>query len=470
MPPPRLTDAQERWKIGALKGDAPTLDALLDEAREADESSWVTTLAYARAMLGGATLAPPPRPRDDDPAAPVIAALRVRAGLLALDVTELAEASRLAARVADREPLLGAASRAWAGLALGEDPRAVRDTALDVQERAKREKHGGLLVDATALEAMTYLADGEADEHAVSRARLGSRMAASEGLAPITVLAHLVLARARRLSGHPYLGSHIARSVAQYLGAGLRRWSDWESVLGAGDASAVEEGSSCALVGLLRAFEACDRAALGDRRAELEVTELPRFARRDADVLLELADHLAPAVHAAGWLDGTDDAVPAGLGVGPGHAYPGYVVARPGGVARRVLAVGVALARAELDAVVVQPPTPQHRTDSAIAALLLHGDAGVDVSVLFERLYGFPLAARHRSVLRVLLHRVRARVGELELERDADRVRLRYEAAVLFPDPRCSRSDASVLALAAQRGAISTRDLEGMGMPDRKST
>lgn len=458
---------RRRWEAHALSAAAGDIEASQREAEAAGDTGWSATLRIARSMLAGGSVARAPRVRATDDAAPAFAALGVRAGLLALDTTAIEAAAALGERAVGADGLLASLTAAWARLAIDGDGAA----ALTVAERAQREARdagrGALVVDATALEALARLVSG-ATESGVARARTASRMAASEGIAPLTVIAHLVLARARRLAGHPHLGAHVAAAIGQHLGAGCQAWAGWEQALGAGHTSGA--GAADVLGRTLEALAAADREALDDRRAELDVAPLPRFARIDADVLLELADHRAAPSHAPRWILGHEDAVPAGLDAAlDASGASAFVLAAPGAPGRRVLSVGVPLAMAERSAQLVAPAEAHLRTDSAIAQLLLHGEQGVEASELFARLYGFALVERHRGVLRILLHRVRQRAEGLVLVRDGERLRLEVDGPMLFPDPRCARPDAGLLSLAARLGAVGPRDLAELGLPLRRA-
>ena len=466
MPPSSLTDQRRRWEARALSGLAGDIDAAMEEAR--GEPSWSQTLSLARSMLAGGAPVRAPRVSASDPAAPVAAALGVRASLLALDLAAMEPALSLSRRSASRDPLLSMLTSAWGALATTGDGASALASAALAQKEAREAGRGALLVDATALEALAHLVSG-ALEAGVTRARAASRMAASEGIAPLTVTAHLVLARARRLGGHPHLGAHVAASIAQHLGSACLAWAHWEQRLGVGHAAS--DGEVGDVLGrALQAASAADRGAFEDRRAELELTPLSAFAREDAVMLLELLDHRAPLVHAARWARGLEDAVPAGLdGAHEGLGAAAFVLVRPGAPGRRIVSAGVPLAISETSARMVAPAEAQLRTDSAIAQLLLHGADGVRVDELFARLYGFPLVERHRGVLRVLLHRVRQRAPGLRLERVGDRLRLDVDAPMLVPDPRCARPDAGLLSLAARLGVVGPRDLAELGVPLRRA-
>ena len=118
-----------------------------------------------------------------------------------------------------------------------------------------------------------------------------------------------------------------------------------------------------------------------------------------------------------------------------------YVLARPDAAPRRVLGIGASLV--DLPGVVRLRRTRrrQGRVEGVAAILAAAGSDGLDFIETFERAYELSYEAEvHRGVFEVLLHRLRAYLGDAaELERDGTRLCLRPRNAVLVPDPRCAR-------------------------------
>jgi hypothetical protein len=103
------------------------------------------------------------------------------------------------------------------------------------------------------------------------------------------------------------------------------------------------------------------------------------------------------------------------------------------------------------------------RIDTALAELALAGPAGHTREEFFRRVYGFPFRPDlHQGVLDVLVHRMRARVGDAgEIVRGGDppRVSLQLKVELAIPDGRgaLSMSD-RVLRAVATLGTVAASD------------
>lgn len=458
------------WQDAALRATPTEARAAEEEARRAGADEWVACLRARRAIFERHALPiPDPRTHVGESRASVLArAFAVRAALLALDRDRM----RAWVALATTDDPLDALSRAWLRAAEHEDVDAVLRDAQAMEQRSRSERVGLAVVDAAALAAFASV-EGAGASSALALARRASRMAGAEGIGPLTILAHVVLARARRTSGHPHLAAHIASVVAPVLSTTCREWVTWERVLGAGLRSGDPAlGVSGTLGGALEAATAPARADWDRAMADVVGSDAPAFAVADARTLRAAVDHRADPGALGPWASGAIDDVPLGVDGASGEVEGRcYVLAESGHAPRRITAAGVPLARVERAALLVQTVADQARTDSAVSALLLAGAAGVETATLFQRLYGFALVERHRGVLRVLLHRVRARIegwGTLHHERGVARIDV--ARAVLFPDPRCERADADVLAVAAHRGNVGAKDLaDALGIPLRRA-
>jgi hypothetical protein len=247
----------------------------------------------------------------------------------------------------------------------------------------------------------------------------------------------------------------------------------WERILGTGTSGPPPpDGAPERLYAALEAAGRGDRGDWEEALDEIGAAPLPAFLRAEVDALRELADWSAPSTRCAEWIGGTTDAPPFALDGASGTTRArAFVLAAPGRAPRRVLALGRSLCERETHAQTIGDEAEQARTDSTVAALLLAGPEGVPVETLFERIYGFPHHERHDGVWRVLLHRVRARVeGWATLEHAQRHVSVVPRGPVLFPDARCERADAEVLAYAAAHGVLVAKDIaEALGVPLRRA-
>lgn len=471
-----LAEREALWEDGVRRGRLESLLQLQAEATSS-EIGWALCVRLRRAMFLKhwttfpsqveleAVLADSARHRRSLAWA---AALGARAAILRLDPHALAGWVTLHERLGD--DAWARLGRAWLEAFRG-NLGSLSALAKSLEKAGREIGDGLVVVESATIGAFAALEAGE-PEDALARARRASRMAASEGLGPFTVLAHVVLARARRKTGHAYLGAHVATTLGSLLAHDMRSWVEWETVLGAGSTAPPAITSPARdLAAGVAAMEARDRAMF--EAAWSSVCEHPaHFVAEDARALQEVSDWRATPAAEQPWIDGHAALTARRVhGVCGASETDAVVLGWPAARGRRVLAIGAKLAAHETDATLVATERDQARTDSAIAALLLVGPEGIERASLFASLYGFPYVHRHDGVLRVLLHRVRKRVEPWgALSADGSRVALETRSRVLFPDPRCHRGDQAMLVLAVSRGSLEARDVSlGLGIPLRRA-
>ncbi len=422
-------------------------------------------------------------------------------GALARDAALSLDAERVAALddqitklAADDARAAGARAltSAWRAL-LSDDARALDLTTRALTAMTELRDAEGV-VEATALHALARLAEDDVAE-GLRIARRASRMARTEAIPVCEVLAHLVLARARRASGHPHLALRITRGLAGFSASGSsagahRGWLALERSLAGGAAgdepTPVGATSSVSVGAVVRPLAAWVAAAeQGHVEAFDDATRtlgtatrgLPSFVRRELDAIVLAVDaRLDPTrSRIEPFLRGATADVPpvlAGLGTtrGAEEAAIAYVASRQRGPARRVVRLGRALA-AHGRVALKQTRMKQGRTETVVAALLLAGPSGLAEDVCFRAVYGFAYVPElHRGAFDVTLHRAREWIGEHgAIERRGSVVSLEARRALLCPDPRSSGSlsDAVLVAL-ADHGARGAKEIaEATGIPLR---
>jgi hypothetical protein len=398
--------------------------------------------------------------------ASLAAAQRVRAALLDFDGPAIERARAVLEDLAG--DLAGSEAGDWLAVADGWS-RIARNLPVDaalpeVEGRARHRGNADQVIEASVARAFSAELDGEIEE-ALSIARRASRMARSESMPQLEFLAHLCLARLRRVSGHPHLTMRIVSALAAVATPPWRGWIAWEKILCGADVDAANAGE------LPRALAAVVGAA---RHGDVTT-----FARTSGELLAQaerFAPILADAQHLLAAIDPLSDLhrAPASIGIfgrGEIHDVPRglhgvcdvdvnagaphvYVFSAPGHVPRRVLAPGAGLARAAAPGIAeIRGDGRQLRTDSAIAALALAGESGSEEGELFRQLYGFDYEpARHQSVRGVLYGRIKKRLGDAgELVREEGRVRIAHRG-LLVVDPRSSPPpEQRILSILAER-------------------
>ncbi len=399
----------------------------------------------------------------------------LRDAVLAFDATRLEE---LSASGRCSEPRRRFAA-AWAAIVAGDAAGAAAE-AEALEARGRRDGDAALVIECAALRALAEATGGDLAE-ATALARRASRMGRTEAIFEPECLAHLVLARIRRLTGYPHLATRILRSLWARTPSRFYGWLSWELWM----AGAREEGfllpgsrlpfhrAAAALYALLDAADEGSAAGYREAAAALEAAaaELPLFTD-EVRALLDANDRArAPqARDVADWCAGRAHDAPAALhgvltreGAAPAdESAIAYVHAAPGARARRITRLGWALVESSGVHALPQSRRKQGRNETIAAALALAGPEGLHEATLFEMAYEFRyIPETHGSSFGVAMHRARKYVGDAGvIHHEAARVWLELRAPVLIPDPRCKKplQDRLLCAIADQRGA-SPRDI-----------
>ncbi len=307
-------------------------------------------------------------------------------------------------------------------------------------------------IDRVCLRALHHMAIGDFEE-ARTAARRAFRMTRAEGFPLSQYLAGIVLARYRRLSGTPHLALRILRGLARVAPAPWRRWLSWEAVLSGGIAAASLHGlepiagsPADHLVALLRAAQTGNRNGFDATAEALEAAVFFAPQRRDLiRVLGALAPHrqVDPG-HPCHPFRNEQVPVPFGLfGLGGSDedAPSTAVCVAPDRSPVRVLWVGAPLFFGPDLCEAARSRDRTGRTEAALVKAALAGPEGIDELRFFRELYGFEYnRGLHRGVLGVLVHRMRAWLGEnATLEREA-RIALRPQTPFVVPDSSVSQS------------------------------
>jgi hypothetical protein len=361
--------------------------------------------------------------------------------------------------------------------ALGGARDDARAHAQELAREGRRLELPGVVVDATS--SLALLALDDSPDEALSLARRAFRMARTEALPFPFFFSALVLARARRVTGRPYLASRILASLHDLAPASVHGWIGFEQAMASG-LTALEAGARGGPLGpVLRALERGERAEL-DRELDalLDGVGGARSFRADVLRLAEAVDPSRPlsSPDLAAFRAGESDDVPFGLGGLGGDAdearVRAYALVRPGLPCVRIVPPGIALAEKELGAVRFSlSQRKQGRIDQVLALLAFAGEGGTNEEELFGRAYGFRYSTqRHKNTWNVLLHRARQLVQpHAALEREGEVLRLVASRPLLLPDPRCSpRFDDRVLKLLATQPNLTARKAAAtLGVPLR---
>lgn len=350
---------------------------------------------------------------------------------------------------------------------------------------ARREGDAATVIDLVVARALDAEAEGDLGT-VLTTARRGSRMARAEGLPQQEYFANIVLARARRLVGHPHLAVRILGALKRIASRSWQSWIGWELRLAnankdgvdkegqedGGENDADEHDASLVLDEVLIAAHAGCAEDFGAASERLNALAQP--SRRHASDVSPLLTALDPRVDVGDaplelrpWLCGSVSSPPRGLqGVGAGSGEPGdikaavvFVAAHPQRGARRFLGPGIGL-RADW-ARLAQSQRRQGRMDTAVAVLALAGPSGLPITELFERVYEFAYDPDiHDGALRKLLARVHDWLGPLgEVVADGDTRSLRLREPLVVADPRSVPPvDVRLLGVVATRGAASAKD------------
>jgi hypothetical protein len=370
-------------------------------------------------------------------------------------------------------------SSAWQSLIAGGAPVS-SVVARAIERKAAQCSFALGVIRAAALAALSAIEAGDLPT-GLEAARRAARMARTEAIVEGELLAGVTLARARRYTGRPHLGACILSSMQRFAPESWRTWLEWELGMCGDDAESRDETAALQRATLAAAARG---DATGYQRARdrmLASCRAPLLASDATLVLgaLELRTDESTLPQAlVRWRCGDDDAFPSGIGALSSGALPrngvpagvALVVAEPGVAARRVLGLGAPLVSGNAT-FIEQQQRHQGRSDALLSLLLLAGDEGAEEADIFRRIYGFTYRPNvHKDVLKLLVHRSRARLGSAgTLHRADGRVSLVPGSRLLVVDPRCSRPiDERVLKLVATRGAVSAKDAAvELGVPLR---
>jgi hypothetical protein len=393
------------------------------------------------------------------------------AAVLALDVEAM---DRIVASTTPDDAEISLA-KAWLALMRGE-ARGLQSPAGRALAVASVTRDRYQVIELTALRAMLALS-GDSLGEAVALARRASLMARTEGLPQAELLANLVLARVRRHSGKPYLAMRIVGALARGHLEAAPGWLDWERVLAGGahpDANLLGVGvpGSRAAQSARGALIAAQRGRRADFDAEaielMRVTAGFRDVHDEAEALVALLDpDRAARDSMLGFKRGDHAQLRFGLfgaGVFSADEEPGVVifaVARPGERGTRILRDGLGLFG------VCRRLSSEHgarrthgRTDAGLAVLALAGPVQLAEDEFWRRVYGFAYShAAHRGVLDVLLHRMRARLGDVgTIARSDASLRLELRQPIAVADPLCAPPAAARMLSALARQPLATAD------------
>lgn len=397
----------------------------------------------------------------------------VRARLLSLELSHAREGISALAGLALTEAELGCVPFLLEVVTQGStDEEKLRSAIV----RVSAQKAADAVCDMTTCLALSLLGRGDV-EQAVSVARRASRMARTEAIRSCEAFAAITLARARRLSGRPYLALRILRTVREMGDKDILPWLAWEEVLASG-VSSESGGYGATLSLLLSSARSGDRDAYAAKAEALfrALSGLPHLAA-DLSALLAVLDPDAMTEDVRAWKVGDENVVARGLQGLLGErdedrSTAMVVVLRPGVRPARILSLGLPLLGQEATLSLARMARKKGRTEVALAALALAGSDGLSEHGLFERAYGFPyVEALHRGVLDVLIHRVRRHAeGILTIERRGQVwVAGPPCSLVVLHDPRSVPSDDErVLQLIAKRGALTPQETaRTLGLPLR---
>jgi hypothetical protein len=441
--------------------DRAALDAAIAGEPRASED---VAVRAARARMGLEAM--PSLEAIAKASSPLAAALFARHAVAGLDAPALASAAALAVSLArdEREHIEAELAQAWSKHFEGK-PTFEMARALEVRAARLRIPHA--VIDAASLVASAALIE-QSHELATTQARRASRMARTEGLPCEEYLAHLVLARARRHLGRPHLSARIVTAIARVAPARWRGWLAIELRLsGAADMATrvLARGSDGALDhtavdALLRSSPFAEDAWRTVAPLDVELRALHAAIDPNVAAPPSVAPFLMGQIHD---LPGTLSGMSAeGKGI--------RVIAAPNGVARRVLWTDALVARGVIE-LGQRDGAKQHRREAALAQLAFAGEEGLANDELFRRVWGFQFTPHlHQGVLDVLLHRVRAALGDVgELVRKDKLTRLVLMRSVALVDPRIEASlEDAVLRALALRGEARARELaDDLGVPLR---
>ena len=492
-----LHEAQVAY-AAASRSDGGATDGLTERLARGSlaERTWAIAIRGSRWLAGFAGGAPPPpswRSESltlDGPAVvPASAAWcdLAWASFVSQDVAGVETSNEALETLASRDPTGKARLRSSlidAALSVLRDGEADVERVVELATVASRLQLADLVVAATTLRALVESSLGDPSS-ALAAARRASRMSRTEAIVYTDYLANIVLARCRRISGHPVLAARILASIGRVAPAHFHAWVAWEHTLAGELPDASSPSGIPSAEAPRRLLAVVEAAGRGDPEAFVEsvraldaATERLSLLRRDADVLLDTIDATRePGELARAWCEGRAHETPLGLHalaataadpVDAGTPATSYAVRAPGGAGRRVLALGVPL----LDGTPVAASKRRHtRLDTATASLLLAPSEGLSTREWFERVYGFPYhPEKHKGVIDTLTHRLRAHLADTAevLRRDGHLVLL-HDRSIVVPDPRCEAplQDRILLTLARHTRLSAADASKTVGVPLR---
>ncbi len=420
-------------------------------------AAWLDATWAAARVLGSAAGEPP---RRDPNATGVRRAQWLAASLGArLALTELRPAA--AVSLTERARALADSQSAseriecgklerWVAITWSRSDRSGESLFEPLLEDARAHGESAHVVELTALAALAAAERGDLEE-ATRAARLASRMARTEEMPQPAALANVILARARRLAGSPYLAATITSRLRRFAPASFHPWLGWELVLAAGASApsplAAEIGADArALLACLESIPGADSSSVSDTLARLAESECALVATDTTRLRFALEPGSNPRGSdraLSAWWAGAEDTLPYGLaGVCPAdtsaHGAIAVAVSSPDAT-HRLLSMGAALLPGARVTHLEAGGAAQQRVLSTLATLVLAGRAGLSEAELFGRVYGFAYKPQlHRGAFNTVLHRARACLGDAgQLDRTDSVVRLLHEGTLVVFDPRC---------------------------------
>ena len=363
--------------------------------------------------------------------------------------------------------------------------------ASNLETNGSAERDPVLVIESAALRALALTAL-EDFASATSIARRASRMARTESIPDQEFLAHIVLARVRRWTGHPHLATRILSALWRAATDPWRPWLRWELVLsGALEVAfpgSIETGAPLEdisaernLARLLTAAETGDRPTLSQATADLRKSMNWAPIAREIETSIAICTPYShsPYPDVSAWREAITNDPPAAVhGLltrdvrGPSEDTAiAYILATPS-EGRRIPRVALRLLDLEDVTVLPQSRRKQGRVESLTAALAVAGSSGLDESDCFHSVYGFPYEPEiHKGPYDVLIHRVRQYVGDAGVVTRSDgRVSLDLIKSILVPDPRCQApmQDRLLQVVAQHQGATAKEIASTIGVSIRR--
>ncbi len=307
-------------------------------------------------------------------------------------------------------------------------------------------------IERVCLRALHALAIGDMEEARVA-SRRAFRMARTEGYPLSQYLAGIVLARYRRLSGTPHLALRILRGLGRVTPSPWRGWLAWEGVLSGGVAAAQIEGLvpptgslAAILVQLLEAAQTGNRSAFGAAATELQQRAIFAPFRQDIERVIGALDPHHPMDRSHPCFSFRTAQVPVpfgldGLSAGDEEMPRAAVCLQPSAPPIRVLWLGAPLFDGVAPCEQARARDRTGRTEAALVKAGLAGPTGIEETQFFRELYGFDYdRGIHRGVLGVLVHRMRAWLGDDATLQRGERIALHPASPFVVPDSSVSQS------------------------------